>query len=99
MKKNVKNRLWEDMTVLGGGKRRLETKINITLIGGNNILNTFHLIIFLKKKTIFSKIAGKNNIGGGGVIIFDGKGCPTTKINLTFSMGNWLPNTVIKFSP
>ncbi len=60
------------------------------------VLNIFYLTIFLKKNNIFQNKV-KNNSCGGGTIIFEGKGRRTTKMNITFSMGNGAPNTVLKF--
>ncbi len=31
--------------------------------------------------------------------IFQGMGCRTTKMNITFSMGNGIPNTAFNFFP
>ncbi len=47
--KIVKTHLWEDKPVLRG-RGRWATKINITFLVGNDILKTFHLTIFSKKK-------------------------------------------------
>ncbi len=44
--------LWEDMTILRGG-RRLATKINITFLVGIDVFNIFHLTIFFEKTNIF----------------------------------------------
>ncbi len=62
------------MTVLRG-RGCLAKKINITFCVENEVLNSFHLTIFLKQ-TIFSKITF------GGITIFEGKGRRTTKMNI-----------------
>ncbi len=89
------NYFWEDMTALRG-RDYLVIKINITFFVGNKVLNIFHLNIF-SKKSIFSKITVKNNFWG--MTIFQKTGDRTTKMNITFSMGNGVPNTVLKFFP
>ncbi len=47
-----------------------------------------------KKNYIF-----QNKLLLGGMTIFRRMGCRTTKINITFSMGNGVPNTAWKFFP
>ncbi len=74
------------------------TKINITLCVGNWVLNIFHLTIFSKKKTIFSKMTAKNNFFRHDH--FSGNGSRwMTKMNITFSVGNGIPNTNLKLFP
>ncbi len=53
---------------------------------------------FFEKNNIFQSISEKLFLGG--VTIFEGMGRRTTKMNITFSLGNRVPNTVFKvFSP
>ncbi len=75
------------MTVSRGGGGGLATKINVTFFVGIDVLNIFHLTTF-SKKTIFSKIKAKNNLEGG-TTIFEGMGCQTNKMNITFLVGKW----------
>ncbi len=77
------------------GKGRLATKINRTFFVGNEVLNIFHLTTFLEK-TIFSEIAVKNNFWRTWSFYRE-MGCRTEKMNITFSMGSGVPNTVLKF--
>ncbi len=72
-------------------------KININFFVRNEVLNIFRVTIF-SKRTIFTKITVKKNYEGRDDH-FSGKGCPTTKINIIFSMGNGVPNTTLKFFP
>ncbi len=84
---------WE-LTILRG-RRRLVMKINITFSVRNEVLNIFYLTIFLKR-TIFSKITLNNNFWGHDN--FSGKGASDDKNEyITFSMGNGVPNIVLKF--
>ncbi len=83
------------------GRTCLVTKININFFVRNEVLNIFHITIFSKNKTKQnSEITEKNNFFGvGGMTIFQRMGCWTTKMSITFSMGNGIPNTALKFFP
>ncbi len=78
------------MTILRG-RGCIATKININFFVRNEVFNIFHITIKKKKKKLFSKITVKNNFWG--MTIFQGIGRRMTKINITFSMGNGIPNT------
>ncbi len=84
---------------MGGCNRlrvaHLATKINITFLVGIEILNIFHLTIFSKKTNIFQNNSKKLFLGC--MTIFEGMGCLTTKMNITFFGGNGVPNAVFKF--
>ncbi len=71
----------------------LVTNININFFVRNEVLNIFRTTIFSKKKPIFSNIITKNNS------IFQEMRCRTTKVNITFSIWNGVPNTTLKFFP
>ncbi len=85
------------MTILRG-RGCLATKININFFERNEVLNIFDTTIFFKKETIPSEIIVKNNFGGN-MTIFQEVVCPATKMNITFSMGNGVPNTELKHFP
>ncbi len=52
---------------------------------------------FFKKKNNISKITAKNYFWG--ITIFEGTVRSTPKMNVTFSVGKGVPNTVFKFFP
>ncbi len=77
------------MTVLEE-RGRLVTKINVIFSVGNEVLNIFHLTIVLKK-TVFSKMTAKNNLGGTRQFLRERR--RLTKMNITFSVANGVQNT------
>ncbi len=87
----MKNHLWEDLTRLWE-RGYVATKINMTFFVGSEVLNIFHLPIFWKKTK------QKNNFFQNncetqllvGMTIVEGKRCRTTRMNMTFSGGNWM---------
>ncbi len=89
IEKIAKNHLWEDMTVLGG-RGHLSTKVNITYVVGNEVLNIFHFTVFLTK-IIFCKMTAKKNFGLGGMASFQGK------MTITSSTKNGVSNMILKF--
>ncbi len=91
--KTAKSQFREDMTVLRRSKC-LATKINTIIFIENYVLNSFHSIVFWGKP-IFSKITTKKILAG--ITIFEGKERRNTKMNITFSVGNGVPNTFLSF--
>ncbi len=60
----------------------MATKFNITFFVGIDVFHIFYLTTFAKNNTIFQNISGK--LFFGGVTNFEGMGCRTTKMNITF---------------
>ncbi len=77
------------------GKECLATKININFFVRNEFLNIFRITIFSKRK----KNSKMGKIILGSMTIFQVIGCPMTKMNITFSMGNGVPSMALKFFP
>ncbi len=59
----------------------------------------FILLIFRKKTTIFSKITARNNSLGHGHFCGKGMSDDRNEYNITFFVGNGVPNTVFKSFP
>ncbi len=76
-------------------KRSWATKININFFVKNEVSNIFHITIFSKKITIFSKITAKNNFCRAWH--FSRNWLSDNKNDITFSIGNGVPNTALQF--
>ncbi len=96
--KTICGRTWPFWGKAGAQRQK---SIYLKFFDRNEVLNVFHIPIFSKKTTIFSIITEKNNfrMRGGAWPFFREWTVGTTKMNITFSMGNGAPITALKFFP